>query len=61
MTPYRFVIEKRIERAQDLLQNSELPIAEVAYACGFSSQQHLTTTLSRITGVTPMRLRQRFA
>lgn len=58
MTPYRFVIEKRVERARHLLKNSDLPIAEVAYACGFSSQQHLTTTLSRLTGVTPMKLRQ---
>jgi AraC family transcriptional regulator len=58
MTPYRFVIEKRVERAQHLLRNSELPIAEVAFACGFSSQQHLTTTLTRLTGLTPMKLRQ---
>src|SRR5690606_35021639 len=31
MTPYRFVIEKRIERAQELLRNSDLSIAEVAF------------------------------
>lgn len=57
LSPYQFVLERRINKARDLLTRSDLPIAEVALACGFSSQQHLTATLSRKLGNTPRRLR----
>jgi len=56
-SPYNLVIEKRIERARIMLQQSKASIAEFACACGFSSQQHLTATLSRRLGRTPRRLR----
>lgn len=57
-SPYSLLIEKRIERARDMLRQSSVSIAEIACACGFSSQQHLTATLSRRLGCTPARLRQ---
>lgn len=57
MSPYRFVTEKRIERAATLLRSSRQPIAEIALACGFSSQSHLTSTLSKRLGTTPRKIR----
>jgi len=56
-SPYNLIIEKRVQRARDMLRNSKVSIAEIACACGFSSQQHLTATLSRRLGRTPGRLR----
>lgn len=56
-SPYSLVIEKRIERARTMLTKSDASIAEVACACGFSSQQHMTAMLSRKLGQTPRRLR----
>ena len=56
-SPYNLIIEKRIERACRMLQHSSASIVEIACACGFSSQQHLTATLSRRLGRTPRRLR----
>jgi AraC family transcriptional regulator len=56
-SPYSLIIEKRIERACNMLRYSNASIAEIACACGFSSQQHLTATLSRRMGRTPRRLR----
>jgi AraC family transcriptional regulator len=56
-SPYDLIIEKRIARACDMLRDSNTPIAEIACASGFSSQQHLTATLSRRLGRTPRRLR----
>ena len=56
-SPYNLIIEKRIARACDMLRNSNALIAEIACASGFSSQQHLTATLSRRLGRTPRRLR----
>jgi AraC family transcriptional regulator len=57
-TPYRFVIEKRIEASLHMLRHTDLPISEVAFACGFSSQQHLTAVLSEKLGNTPQRIRK---
>jgi AraC family transcriptional regulator len=54
---YRFVLEKRIKRAQEMLAQSSVTISEVAVACGFCSQQHLTSTFSRKLGVTPQHFR----
>ncbi|MGO4837680.1 helix-turn-helix domain-containing protein, partial [Rhizobiaceae sp. 2RAB30] len=58
-SPYQFVLTRRIDKACELLARSDLPITEVALACGFASQQHLTTTLSNRLGSTPRRLRGR--
>jgi AraC family transcriptional regulator len=57
MTPYRFVIERRIARAQEMLLSTRTPISEIALACGFSSQQHLTSAFSSRLGKTPHQLR----
>lgn len=56
-SPYSMIIERRVERASRMLHQSDVSIAEIACACGFSSQQHLTATLSRKLGCTPRRLR----
>jgi AraC family transcriptional regulator len=50
--PYQFVIEKRVERARELLA-ADMPIAQVAAAAGFSHQEHLTRVFGRQTGMTP--------
>lgn len=57
--PHRWLVEKRIERARDLLANSTMRLAEVALASGFSSQSSFTTTFRRLTGATPGRWRER--
>jgi AraC family transcriptional regulator len=59
LSPYQFVLERRVDRALELLRHTDLPIAEIAFRCGFASQQHLTATLSRRIGETPHRLRAR--
>ncbi|HXM50208.1 MAG TPA: AraC family transcriptional regulator, partial [Pyrinomonadaceae bacterium] len=42
MTPHRYVLKRRVERARQQLEQVEQSIAEVAFRCGFSSQAHLT-------------------
>jgi AraC-like DNA-binding protein len=37
-TPYRWLMERRIETAKDLLQNSRLTQADIALRCGFADQ-----------------------
>lgn len=52
-TPLRYVARRRMEEAQKLLRDSQLSIADVAHACGYSSQSHMTTVFKRIAGITP--------
>lgn len=53
VTPYQWLLRQRIERARDLLLSTRLPLADIALACGFSDQSHMTRTFSRLTGLTP--------
>jgi len=58
-SPHKYVVGRRIQAARDLLLTTEHPIAEIAYATGFSSQSHLTSTFRREIGITPGQLRER--
>lgn len=51
--PHRFVVERRIERAKQLLLDTQQAIADIALEAGFSSQSHMTTVFRRVLGVTP--------
>jgi AraC family transcriptional regulator len=55
---YRFVLEKRIDAAAQMLRATDTPLCEVAAACGFSSQQHMTALFSERIGITPLRFRK---
>jgi AraC family transcriptional regulator len=47
------VLRRRIERAKQLLRDTELPVLQVALRTGFASQSHLSTAFKRATGSTP--------
>jgi AraC family transcriptional regulator len=59
MSPTNYIGERRIERAKKLMQETDLPISEVALRSGFSSQSHFTTFFRRLAGVTPRSFRKR--
>ena len=52
LPPHAYLETIRIREAQRLLQ-LQMPLVDVAYALGFSSQSHFTTTFKRLIGVTP--------
>jgi AraC family transcriptional regulator len=52
-SPYRWLLERRIERSQVILSTSGLPIAEIALMCGFADQSHFTRVFARTTGMSP--------
>lgn len=54
--PHVYLESVRVRRAQELMACGT-PLAEVAYAVGYSSQSHFTTRFRRIIGVTPGRYR----
>lgn len=53
LTPHRYLLGRRIERAKALLRADDMPIAEVALLTGFSSQSHLTDSFRQHVGVAP--------
>jgi AraC family transcriptional regulator len=53
LTPHQFVLQRRLDKAQRLLEKDALSIAEVAYATGFPSQAHFTSVFRRAFGQTP--------
>ncbi|MEM7435045.1 MAG: AraC family transcriptional regulator [Myxococcota bacterium] len=57
-TPQQYVLERRISRACHFLEATEKSIAEIAYECGFSSQQYMTNVFSKRMGTTPLRHRR---
>lgn len=56
-TPHQYVIERRVRRATELLGSTALPIAEIAFLCGFAHQSHLNRHFKRLLGVNPKALR----
>lgn len=59
-TPHAFVLGRRIARARSMLAETDEPIASIAYACGFSSQQHMTNSFTSKLGTSPARYRKEF-
>jgi AraC family transcriptional regulator len=53
LSPYQFILQRRVERAKALLRGRSHSIAEVAMLCGFASQAHFHTTFKARTGITP--------
>lgn len=51
--PHRFIMNLRVARAREMLVTTALPLTEIALACGFSHQEHMTRIFKRETGLTP--------
>jgi transcriptional regulator GlxA family with amidase domain len=57
--PYKWLTERRVDRARDLMTNSRLPLAGIAAQCGFADQSALNRSFKRIHGVSPGLWRRR--
>ena len=58
MSPYRWLLERRIDRAKAMLAASDLPIADIAMQSGFGDQTAFTRAFGRIVGDSPGRWRR---
>ncbi|HLW03287.1 MAG TPA: AraC family transcriptional regulator [Ktedonobacterales bacterium] len=52
-SPHQFVLRQRLERAQHLLKETDMPLAQIALETGFANQSHLTSVFKQQRGVTP--------
>lgn len=53
LPPHRWLLERRVDKAKDLLRIGRLPIVEIALACGFAEQSHFTRVFTRTVGESP--------
>jgi AraC family transcriptional regulator len=59
LAPHRYVLGRRIERAEHLLSTTNLSLAEITLESGFASQSHFTDVFRKVLGTTPRRYRSR--
>ena len=57
MSPQKFLMKFRITKAAELLYNTDLPIANIAYSCGYSDPLAFSKTFKKIKGVSPKQYR----
>ena len=53
-----FILQKRLEQAVELLNNSNQSIKEITYLCGFPRQAEFARFIKKKTGLTPSLLRR---
>ena len=56
MTPHRYVVRLRLQRAVDLVREGRHELAEIAARTGFADQSHLSRWVRRVHGVPLSRL-----
>lgn len=52
-SPYQYLLQQRVERAKELLKQSDRSIMDIAFLCGFNSHSHLSKQFRQFTGMTP--------
>jgi AraC family transcriptional regulator len=58
MSPHRWLMRRRIERAKELLLAGELGLAQIALVCGFVDQSHFTRAFAASEGQSPGKWRR---
>lgn len=53
ISPAEFIREARIQKASNMLAESDTPISEIAFCCGFSDPKYFTRIFKNVTGHTP--------
>jgi AraC-like DNA-binding protein len=52
-TPHQYVLTRRVERAQELLRNTDLSVTEICLEVGFQSLGSFSTAFHKVAGMTP--------
>jgi len=56
-SPARYYLEVRLDRARHLLMQSNIPVVDVAIACGFVSASHFSKCYREMYGKSPLQER----
>ena len=52
-TPYQYVLTRRVERAQELLRNTETTVTDICLDVGFHSLGSFSSAFHRVAGMSP--------
>jgi AraC family transcriptional regulator len=58
VSPHQYVLDRRVERAKQLLSNQKLSVLDVGLRVGFSHQNNFARAFRRQAGVSPGRFRK---
>lgn len=53
VTPHDYLIRRRVERAMELLSDTDLSLSEIALAAGFADQSHCARRFRQHVGMSP--------
>jgi len=59
ISPHRYILNRRLELAHDLLRNSDRSIEDIAEASGFSNRYQFTKSFSGVYKIPPGRFRRK--
>jgi AraC-like DNA-binding protein len=57
LSPHRYILQRRVLRASELLRNTSLSVLDVSLDLGFQHQNNFARAFRRMTGMTPTRFR----
>ena len=57
ITPYAYVLDKKIKLAKDMLINTNLPIKQIAYKLSFADEYYFSNIFKNKVGVSPRKYR----
>lgn len=58
LTPCAYVMQRRVQRAKELMRSTDEILAQIALICGFADQAHFSKVFKREAGVSPMQWRR---
>ena len=58
LSPYDYLLSVRLDKSKELLINSNLPVSEIAYQCGFNSTSNFICFFKKETGISPLQFRK---
>ena len=56
MSPHRYVVERRVERARQLLLEGTQTMGDIALEAGFTHRSHMARCVRRVLGISPVDL-----
>ena len=60
-SPGNYLLQYRIQKSEKLLHYTNMPIAEIAYQCGFNDSNYFSRQFRKIHGISPRQYRDRTA
>lgn len=60
MSPYEYLINRRINHAKHLLITTNEPISSISELCGYNSTIHFSNSFKKLVGMTPSEYRKKY-